>query len=64
MMNHDLVLSEREKKNLAQLPVDFFFSPKIFYAGEITKNESNVSPHSFTSIQVNRLVCGLLMNYM
>lgn len=40
-MNHDPVLSEREKK-IGSAACISFFSPKIFYAGEITKNESNM----------------------
>lgn len=41
MMNHDPILSERGEGNLAQLSV-YIVSPKNIFAGEITKNESNV----------------------
>lgn len=37
MMNHDLVLSEREKKKLAQLPVDFFSLQKYFMQGKLLR---------------------------
>lgn len=41
MMNHDPILSEREKEIWLSC-LYIVFLQKIFFAGEITKNESNI----------------------